>query len=156
MGKVFVSAGESHGSALLAIDNSDGESTVEEAWTSFGPRAVLKNEWQTSIWLDGLLFGLDNVGSAGPVTHLACVDPKTGRQIWQQPRFGKSNMIAADGKLFFTTMKGEVVVAKAARTGYHELGRMKVLETTRQAPSLANGVLYVRDDKEIVALQVSP
>jgi hypothetical protein len=32
---------------------------------------------------------------------------------------------------------------------------MPVLQTTRQAPSLANGLLYVRDDEHIVCLQVS-
>lgn len=153
---IFISAGESHGSALLRVTSRGGQYDVEEVWTSFGPRASMKNEWQTSLYLGGKLYGLDNVGSAGPTTHLACIDPATGREVWQQPRFGKSNAIAADGKLIFTTMKGEVVVALASANGYHELGRSKVLRTTRQAPSLSNGMLYVRDDAEVVALDLRP
>ena len=151
---IFLSAGESHGSALLRVAARDGQYDVDEVWTSFGPRAAMKNEWQTSLYLGGKLYGLDNVGSAGPTTHLACIDAATGKEVWQQPRFGKSNAIAADGKLIFTTMKGEVVVALASANGYHELGRSKVLRTTRQAPTLANGVLYVRDDAEVVALDL--
>ena len=114
----------------------------------------MKNEWQTSIHLDGKLYGLDNVGSAGPVTHLACIEAATGKAVWQQPRFGKSNLIYADGKLIFSTMKGELVIAKASPAGYHELGRSKVLGTTRQAPSLANGLVYLRDDNEVVCVDL--
>ena len=114
----------------------------------------MKNEWQTSILLDGKLYGLDNVGSAGPVTHLACIEAATGKPVWQQPRFGKSNLISADGKLIFSTMKGEVVIAKGSPEGYHEIGRSKVLKTTRQAPALANGRLYLRDDAEIICVDL--
>jgi outer membrane protein assembly factor BamB len=34
------------------------------------------------------------------------------------------------------------------------LGRGVVIGTTRQAPALAGGLLYLRDDKEIVCLDV--
>lgn len=153
-GQVFISAGENHGSALLSLTAQNETFKVGEVWTSFGKGSVLRNEWQTSILLDGHLYGLDNVGSAGPVTHLTCVNAKTGKCVWQQPRFGKSNLIAADGKLFISTMKGELVVVRATTDGFDELGRAKVLGTTRQAPALANGRLYLRDDREIVCLDV--
>ena len=51
-------------------------------------------------------------------------------------------------------MKGEVVVVRATPQGYEELGRQEVLGTTRQAPALAGGMLYLRDDAEIVCLDV--
>ncbi|MCO6456987.1 MAG: PQQ-binding-like beta-propeller repeat protein [Pirellulaceae bacterium] len=151
---VFISSGESHGSVLLALRPSGERFEPQEVWSSQGTRSVLRNEWQTSILLGGHLYGLDNVGSAGPVTHLACIDAATGQRVWQQPRFGKSNLIAADGKLFFTTMKGEVVVVRAAPDGYQELGRQQVTGSTRQAPALAEGRLYLRDDAEVVCLDV--
>ncbi len=153
-GKVFISAGENHGSVLLDVQSQGGGYVVRETWQSQGPRSVLRNEWQTSILLDGRLYGFDNVGSAGQVTHLTCIDAATGERLWQKPRFGKGNMIAADGKLFMSTMKGEVIVARASPSGYQELGRKQVLESTRQAPALANGLLYLRDDREIVCLDV--
>ena len=88
------------------------------------------------------------------MTHLACINAATGEQVWQQPRFGKANLIAADGKLLFSTMKGEVVVVRATPQSYQEIGRMPVLGPTRQAPALAGGKLYLRDDREIVCLDV--
>ena len=153
-GKVFISSGENHGSTLVALKTAGDKFDAEEAWASQGASSVLRNEWQTSILLDGHLYGFDNVGSAGPVTHLTCINAATGKRAWQQARFGKGNLIAADGKLFCSTMKGELVVVRATPEKYDELGRATVIGTTRQAPALANGLLYLRDDKEIVCLDV--
>jgi len=153
-GKVFISTGENHGSILLALKPQGEKYAVEEVWQSQGPQSVLRSEWQTPILLDGHLYGLDNIGSAGPVTHLTCVKAATGERVWQQPRFGKSNLIAADGKLFFSNMVGELVVVRATPKAFEEIGRKQVLGPTRQAPSLAGGLLYLRDDKEIVCLDV--
>ena len=44
-------------------------------------KSVMRNEWQTSIFLDGYLYGFDNVGSAGPTTHLACIEAATGKPV---------------------------------------------------------------------------
>ncbi len=151
---VFISAGENHGCVMLAVKQSGDGYQVQPVWESLGPGAVMRNEWQTSILLEGRLYGLDNVGSAGPVTHLACVDAASGEAVWRKTRFGKGNLIAADGKLFLSTIKGELVVVKASPDGYDELGRMPVTGKTRQAPALAGGRLYLRDDKEIVCVDI--
>lgn len=153
-GQVFVSAGENHGSALLAIEPQGAEFGVREVWTSQGTKSVLRSEWQTPILLDGFLYGMDNVGAAGPITHLTCINATTGERAWQAPRFGKGNLIAADGKLFISTITGEVVVVKASPEKFVELGRTKVMEATRQAPALADGLLYLRDNQHIICLDV--
>ena len=112
----------------------------------------MRNEWQTSVLHDGHLYGFDNVGGAGPISHLTCIEAATGQRKWQQLRFGKGNLTLADGKLFMTTLKGELVVVRANPDKFEELGRMPVLESTRQAPAIADGRLYVRDNHEIVCL----
>ena len=127
---------------------------MREVWTSQGVKSVLRNEWQTSLLIDGFLYGMDNVGGAGPITHLTCINAATGERTWQEVRFGKGNLIAAEGKLFISTMKGELVIVQASPEKYIELGRSTVLDATRQAPALADGLLYLRDDKEIVCLDV--
>ncbi|HRX81612.1 MAG TPA: PQQ-binding-like beta-propeller repeat protein [Pirellulaceae bacterium] len=153
-GKVFVSSGENHGCALLALEPSGNLFTVREVWSSQGPRSVLRNEWQTSILLEGHLYGMDNVGGAGPITHLTCVNAATGESVWQESRFGKGNLIAADGKLFMSTLKGELIIARVSPNGYEELGRSTVIGSTRQAPALANGLLYLRDNDDIACFDV--
>lgn len=153
-GKLFLSAGENHGSVLLTVKSQGDKVTLDEVWSSFGPKSVLRNEWQTSLLLGGYLYGMDNVGGAGPITNLTCINAATGERAWQEPRFGKGNLIAADGKLWMSTMKGELILAEASPQRYIELGRMQLLGSTRQAPSLAKGLLYLRDDKEIVCVDV--
>ncbi len=153
-GQVFISSGENHGSVLLKLTPSGERSDVGEVWSSQGTKSVLRSEWQTPLLIDGYLYGFDNVGSAGPVTHLTCVNAATGERAWQQLRFGKGNLITADGKLLISTMKGELVIVKASPERYKELGRATVIGTTRQAPALCNGLLYLRDDQEIVCVNM--
>ncbi len=153
-GGVFLSAGENHGSVLLALKPKGNTFDVSETWASQGPKSVMRNEWQTSILLDGCLYGFDNVGGAGPISHLTCINARTGERQWQQLRFGKGNMIAADGKLIMTTIQGELVVVSANPKKFEELGRKMVVGKTRTAPSLADGLLYLRDEREIVCLDL--
>jgi outer membrane protein assembly factor BamB len=153
-GGVFISSGENHGSTLLSVTVEGGVPTVKEGWSSLGPRAVLHNEWQTSLLLDGHLYGFDNIGSAGPTTHLTCIDAATGERKWQQLRFGKGNMIAADGKLWITTMGGDLVIVRATPERFEELDRAALFTSTRQAPALCNGRLYLRTDDEILSVDV--
>jgi outer membrane protein assembly factor BamB len=153
-GTVFVSSGENHGSVSLALMPDGEQFKLAEVWSSLGPKSVLRSEWQTPLLLDGYLYGMDNVGGAGPITHLTCVKADTGERAWQKPRFGKGNLIAADGKLFLSTMEGELVVLRATPEKYDEIGRAVVIGPTRQAPALCGGLLYLRDDEEIVCLDV--
>lgn len=150
---VLISSGENHGTTLLKVpENSSG--SVSEVWSSLGNRSVLRNEWQTSILIDGYLYGFDNIGSAGPVTNLTCINAKTGERVWLKRRFGKGNLIAADGKLWCSTMEGELVIVKATPDKFEELHRTSLIGKTRQAPALSNGRIFLRDDTEIICVDV--
>jgi hypothetical protein len=63
-------------------------------------------------------------------------------------------LIAADGKLWIVTISGELVLVRATPDEYDEIGRTKVFGSTRQAPSLVAGHLYLRDGKEVVCLDI--
>ncbi len=152
--EVLISAGENHGAAVLQIAKNGDSFSAEEVWSSYGKDSQLRAEWQTPVIHDGHLYGLDNSGSAGPITNLVCIRLKDHKTVWQKARFGKSNLILADGKLFLTTMNGEVVIVDASPKEFKELGRATIMETTRQAPTLANGYLFVRDDKEVICIDV--
>ena len=152
--EVLISAGENHGAAVLQIAKNGDSFSAEEVWSSYGKDSQLRAEWQTPVIHDGHLYGLDNSGSAGPITNLVCIRLKDHKTVWQKARFGKSNLILADGKLFLTTMSGEVVIVEASPKEFKELGRATIMETTRQAPTLSNGYLFVRDDKEVICIDV--
>ena len=154
-GDIFISSGEDHGAVRLKITKSEADYTIQEVWSSQGRTSVMRNEWQTSILSQGHLFGFDNIGGAGPITNLHCLNAKTGEALWKMPRFGKGNAIAADGKLFISMMDGNVIIANLNQDEYQELGRQKVTRGTRQAPSLSDGLLFLRDDESIYAIDIS-
>ncbi|MFO0976636.1 MAG: PQQ-binding-like beta-propeller repeat protein [Planctomycetaceae bacterium] len=153
-GHVLISAGENHGSVLLNIAKSGNKWTVKDEWTSAGKDSQLRAEWQTPVLHDGYLYGLDNSGSAGPITNLVCIRLSDRKTMWQKSRFGKSNLILADGMLWLTTMNGELVCVEAKSDDFFETGRATVMETTRQAPAISNGRLFVRDDVRIICFDV--
>ncbi|MFM7036311.1 MAG: PQQ-binding-like beta-propeller repeat protein [Planctomycetaceae bacterium] len=152
--ELLISAGENHGAVILQLKASGAAIVAEPVWESLGKDSQLRAEWQTPVIHEGHLYALDNSGSAGPITNLVCIRISDRSTVWQKPRFGKSNLILADGRLWFTSMKGEVILVEASPKGYQESGRIQVLQTTRQAPALANGLLYVRDDEQVVCLDV--
>lgn len=153
-GNVFLSAGENHGCVMLNVTAAGGRYTVKEVWESVDVKSVMRNEWQTSVLIDGHLYGFDNVGSAGPTTHLTCIDAATGDVIWRKNRFGKGNLVAADGHLWITTMGGELVIVKATPEGYAEVGREKLFGKTRQNASIARGMAFIRDDNEVICIAI--
>lgn len=153
-GQVFLSSGENHGCVLLSLERQGKTFEPAVAWESQGPKSVLRNEWQTSLLVGDHLYGFDNVGGAGPVSHLTCINAATGERVWQQSRFGKGNAIAADGKLWIIMLDGELVLVNASPKGYEERGRQPLLRKTRQAPALAAGLLYARDDQDIVCVDI--
>lgn len=155
-GDLFLSAGENHGCVRLSLAPDGDQFTVSEKWSDIGPKAVLRNEWQTSLLHQGKLFGFDNVGSAGAVTHLSCVDADSGELVWRENRFGKGNATLAGQTLWITTFQGELVAVDASPDGFVQRGRQQVLGATRQAPAIAGGRMYVRDGKKIVCLDLRP
>ena len=151
-GGVFVSAGENHGSVLIDLGRDGDRYAPQARWESLGPKSLMRNEWQTSIVVGDHLYGFDNVGAAGPVTHLVCLEAKTGREVWRKSRFGKGNMVWADGKLWITTFEGELVLARATPAVYEELGRTELLGRSRQSLTIAGGRGYLRDDREVLCI----
>ena len=153
-GDVFISAGENHGCVLIDVEKSGDQFTAKEHWASVDSKSVMRNEWQTSVLVDGYLYGFDNVGAAGPPTHLTCIQAKTGEKVWSKTRFGKGNLVLADGKLWITTMAGELVLVNVTPSGYEELGRAQLFGSTRQSLSIADGHGYIRDNKEVLCIKL--
>lgn len=151
---LLISAGENHGSVILQISAAGAGVAVKSVWSSLGTDSQLRAEWQTPVIHDGCLYALDNQGSAGPITNLVCIRIADQKTLWKKNRFGKSNMILADGHLWITTMKGELILAAADPTEYREIARCTLIETTRQAPVISDGRLFLRDDKELICLDV--
>jgi outer membrane protein assembly factor BamB len=83
-------------------------------------------------------------------------DAKTGERAYQQ-RLGNgttaftASLVAADGKVYFTSEDGDVFVVKAGRT-FELLATNKLGEIGMATPAISEGVIYVRTDKSLIAI----
>lgn len=156
--RLFVCAGEGKGrnfSACLEMQAAAGKITYRELYRS--------TEWQTNQYntvaiFQDAVFGFGGGAKAG---FLHCTDLADGRLLWQEESRDwtkDQNLVIADGLLFAVTKSDELVMAEASRTGYHELGRVRLgIELGRpQQPTIANGRLYIRGSKTVVCYQITP
>jgi outer membrane protein assembly factor BamB len=105
---------------------------------------------QTPIVYGDLLYvGRDN----GVVT---CFDARTGAEKYKA-RVGDgstgftSSPVAGDGKIYFTSEQGDVVVLRAGPE-YHELARNALGEVHMSTPAISEGVLYFRTRGHLIAI----
>jgi outer membrane protein assembly factor BamB len=147
--QLFVASGENVGSALFNL--TKGPPTT--AWESKGPKGVMTTYWCTAVEHGGHLYGLS--GEFEGVINLNCVELKSGKLIWSQPRFGKGALTLADGHLFVTTKAGDLVLVPATPKGYQEKARLKLLGDNRTSATIADKKLYLRDRKNILCLDIA-
>jgi outer membrane protein assembly factor BamB len=148
--QLFVASGEKVGSTLF---NLKGAAKPGVTWESKGPKGVMTTYWCTAVAHDGHLYGLS--GEYDGVINLNCVELKSGKLVWSQPRFGKGALTLADGHLFMTTKAGDLVLALATPKGYQEKARLRLLGDNRTAPTIADKKLFLRDRKEIFCLDIA-
>jgi outer membrane protein assembly factor BamB len=146
---VFIASGEQMGCALYRLSTMP----PQLVWQSRGAKSVMKNYWANAVHHNGYLYGVS--GEFSGVINLNCVELKTGRLVWSQPRFGKAAITLADGHLFITTKTGDLVLVEATPKGYVEKARLTgYLGDNRTVPTIADGKLYLRDRRYIYCLDL--
>lgn len=93
-----------------------------------------------------------------PAVTLRCVETATGKEVWSKPKVGKYHAALyrlADGHLLMHDDGGQLALLKPNVKEYEEVARSKVCGATWAHPALANGMLYVRDDQELIAIKLA-
>ena len=140
--QLFVTSGEEVGCALFNLSAA----TPEIAWESKGRKSVMLNYWANAVVHEGYLYGLS--GEFNKKIHFNCVDLKNGQLKWSPENFGKAALTLADGHLFITTKKGELVLVRPNPQKYEEKARVSLLSENRTSPTIAEKRLYLRDREE--------
>ena len=99
-----------------------------------------------------------NVLQPLPRTDVTCFDLAKGQELWKQEKLGYYHVgliTTGDGKLFMLDDAGNLILAEVTREGYKQLSKSTACRGTLSNPGLANGRVYVRDDKEVVCLQLN-
>lgn len=145
--RIFFSSGYKTGSALLELSGDDrGGWRAKEVWLSRG----LKNQFSSSVIVDGTIYGFDN-------RIFKAVDLATGKDRWKVSGFSHGSLLVADGKIFVLSERGQLALGPVDPAAWTETSSFSLFPgKTWTVPTLANGVLFARDTKTLVALKVTP
>lgn len=127
-------------------------------------KAAIK--WQTQdhlvnfsspVAVGGYVYGL------GPDKNLFCVETKTGKPMWSEEGFtlkpaenAHLAIIVLGENLLILTETGELVLVAADPKEFKELGRAQVCRGNWCNPAYADGKLFLRDDRELICVDLMP
>ncbi|MCS6851343.1 MAG: PQQ-like beta-propeller repeat protein [Gemmataceae bacterium] len=150
----LVASSVTRGSVALNLTEQDGKPKVAEKWTA--PTLTCYFSTPVAVGKDQLYMVTGTV-IPPPSATLRCVDPQTGKELWNKPRIGRYHaamLRTADYRLLLLDDDGQLVLIDPDPKGYRELARAKICGKTWAHPALANGRLFVRDDRELIAVDL--
>ncbi|MGH7452235.1 MAG: PQQ-binding-like beta-propeller repeat protein, partial [bacterium] len=143
--KIFISSSYDKGAALVQVQAGNGRATVQPVWVN----KAMKNHFASSILHESYLYGFDDF-------LLTYLEVSTGKTKWQQRGFQKGSLIFADGHLLVLGERGNLALVEATPAVYSEKANAQILKgKCWTMPSLANGKLYLRNEKEMLCLDVT-
>jgi outer membrane protein assembly factor BamB len=156
-GLVFASAAYGTGGGLVKLtkDPNGGIKAEEVYFTKW-----MQNHHGGMILLDGNLYGANGGNEGG---FLTCLDFKTGKVLWDERDSGKRRapkgaVALADGRLYYRTENGAMLLIEPNPNRYLERGRFQPPDRSEEPawshPVLANGKLYLRDQDVLLCYDV--
>ena len=144
------------GAIALRLDAGGGAGAGGAAKRWSGDDAI-SSHFGTPVHHEGLLFGFHGRQDIPPPAELRCIELATGKVRWTaQPR-GVGHIILVDGRLVVLMETGELLIAPASGDAFKPVAQVKVLDHgIRAYPALSNGVLFARDEKQLVAARLTP
>jgi outer membrane protein assembly factor BamB len=141
------------GSALLTLEQSDGKTTAKKDWF----KSELTCYFSTPVPVGTAQVYLVAGTFLGNAT-LHCVDAKNGKSLWSKAGVGKYHAClvrTGDDKLLMMEETGSLVLLEPNPQKYQELARQKICGETWAHPAVANGRLYIRDEKELICVELA-
>jgi outer membrane protein assembly factor BamB len=143
-----------YGSVGLRLEEKDGKPAATKLW---------KNDALTCYFATPVPVGKDHLYMVtgelafNPQSTLRCVDVRSGKVLWSQPKVGKYHaalLRTANDKLLMLTDGGHLVLLDPDPKGYKELARSKVCGQAWAHPALSGGKVFLRDERELICLQL--
>lgn len=149
--KIYISSAYGKGSAVVQVKVMDSPESgsrikmgVEEIWKS----EKIQNRLSTSVLHDNHLYGFHK-------TILKCIDANTGTEKWKARGFGEGTLILAEDHLIILGDRGKLGLVEATPAAFNEVASAEVLSgLCWTVPTIANGRLYARNEKEMVCLDM--
>jgi outer membrane protein assembly factor BamB len=153
-GRFLVTASYGIGSVCATFDGT----AATPIWQGVD---ALGSQYATPVRVGDDLYAIDGRDDLPPADFV-CLDPASGRVRWREAGFGYGTLLVADGKILAVKTDGELVLVRPDATRLDVLVRSRPFADDRRGgplralPALANGRLYLRNDRTLVALDVSP
>lgn len=151
---VFLSSNYGAGCALLELTEQGGVVSCAPVWIKRGK--LMRNHFSTCVLHDGHLYGFD--GDGGAVGSFKCIDLKSASEKWSaSPRdLAKATVLFADGHLLIMTEDGNLAWVEAQPDAFKVKGKFRLFSRSEcwAAPALAAGRAYIRDNQEIVCVDL--
>jgi outer membrane protein assembly factor BamB len=137
-GRVFISSGYGHGSAMLKVAQKDGKWSVEEEWMY--PRFRCK--FTSPVSVGGFIYGIDEARGS-----LTCLDAKTGNEKWKAGSYGNGQILLVGDLIVVGTETGKLALVEANPERHHEVATFQALpgEKNWNYLTIARGRAYVRN-----------
>lgn len=144
---LVIATGYRGGAVRLSFEiDKDNRITPHEIWKT---TSTLKTKFCGLVRFDDVLVGLDNGIMCG-------VRVDSGERLWKEGRFGHGQILKAGQHLLVVEERGRLNLLKPNAAGHNPLGSKDVLNgKTWNHPVLADSRLILRNDREIVCLQLS-
>lgn len=137
------------GGRVLTITDGNKGMEASEEWFK---RKLQASHW-TSIRIGDFIYG--SVGGNN-MSFLAAFNWKTGAIAWRERGFHKAQSLYVDGKLLFLDEAGKLAIARISPEGLQVLASAPVTESISWTlPTLVSTTLYLRDNVNILALDLS-
>jgi outer membrane protein assembly factor BamB len=156
-GLVFAASAYGAGGGLVKLSKDEnGGVKAEEVYFC----KKMQNHHGGMILFDGSLYGANGGNEGGA---LVCLDFQTGNVLWDERddtdhRAPKGSLAMADGRFYYRTEKGTVLLLEPNPKQYVERGRFDQPDRTAQPawahPVIANGKLYLRDQDLLLCYDV--
>lgn len=145
---LFVSSAYGTGSRVLELRQAGGKTAATEKW--FNNR--IRIHIGTAIRIGAHVYG--SSGDFGPA-FISAVEIATGKVVWQDRAFARAQLLHADGKLIILDEDGTLGLATVSPSGLQVLAKAPVLDNLAWTPPTLVGTrLYVRDRKNVIALEL--
>ena len=143
--RFFISSSSGMGGSVVEVTATDKGYEVAEVWRNNN----MQNHSATSIYYQGHLYGFDG-------SILKCLDAETGEEKWKTRGYGTGTLIVADGHLVILGERCNLGIAEATPAGFVEKANISAFfhSICETIPSLVNGQIYLRDNKEIVGINI--
>jgi outer membrane protein assembly factor BamB len=156
VGNVLLASTITRGTVGLSLETKDGKPAASEKW---------KNDQLTSYFTTPVAVGTKHVYivtskaqlAPKPEAFLHCIETATGKSLWKKGKVGTfhaSLIRTGNDKLLMLTDTGDLVLIDPSPKAYRELARSKVCGQAWAHPALAGGKLYLRDEQELLCIEL--